>query len=151
MRRFLSDRSITSIAVALILVSVIGACAPRVHTRGNLPDPDRVAELKSGDITKEEVAELLGSPSTVASYGQEAWFYISERTESLAWFKPEVMERTVLVLEFDKEGVLTDKIQVGLDAANKVIPVDRRTLTHGSKLTAIEQIVGNFRRFSGTK
>jgi len=145
----LSERRVASFAVALLLVSALSACSPRIHTRGNLPDPDMVAELTAGDITKEEVAELLGSPSTVASFGNEAWFYISERTEAVAWFEPEVMERNVLVLEFDKDGVLVEKIKVGLDAANKVIPVDRRTLTHGSKLTVIEQIVGNFRRFSG--
>jgi outer membrane protein assembly factor BamE (lipoprotein component of BamABCDE complex) len=128
---------------------MLSACSPRIHTRGNLPDVERVEELKPGDITKEEVAEILGSPSTVASFGNEAWLYISERTETLAWFHPEVMERNVLVLEFDKEGVLVEKMQVGLDAANKVIPSDRRTPTHGNKLTAIEQLVGNFRRFTG--
>jgi len=149
MRLHLPERNIASLATVLILAFALSACAPRIFTRGNLPDPDRVAELKAGDITKDEVAELLGSPSTVASFGHEAWFYISERTESYAWFEPKVVERNVLVLEFDKEGVLAEKTTVGLDAANKVVPIDRHTLTHGSKLTVIEQIVGNFRRFTG--
>ena len=149
MRFHLSKRRVASFAVAVLFVGALSACSPRIHTRGNLPDPDMVAELKAGDITKDEVAELLGSPSTIGSFGNEAWFYISERTETIAWFEPEVKERNVLVLEFDKEGVLVEKFKVGLDSANKVIPVDRRTLTHGSRLTVIKQIVGNFRRFSG--
>jgi len=149
MRLHLSDLKMASVAGVLILTMGLGACSPRIHTRGNLPDVDRVAELKPGDITREEVMELIGSPSTTASFDNEAWLYISERTETLAWFKPEVKERNVLLLEFDKEGILSEKTQVGLDASNKVIPIDRRTPTHGSKLTLIEQMVGNFRRFSG--
>lgn len=144
-------KKIATATAVIALSGVLIGCTPRVQTRGNLPDKDVVAELVAGDITKEEVAELLGSPSTIGSFGNEAWFYISSRTETLAWFEPEVKERNVLVLEFDKEGILVDKIQVGLDASNKVIPVDRATPTHGNKMTVIEQIVGNFRRFTGAE
>ncbi len=151
MRFHLPIPKMTSIASVLILATALAACSPRIHTRGNLPDPDRVAELKPGDITREEVVELIGSPSTTASFDNEAWLYISERTETTAWFEPEVKERNVLLLEFDKDGVLTDKLHVGLDASNKLIPVDRRTPTYGSKLTIIEQMVGNFRRFTGNE
>jgi len=151
MSPYLSKSKIVSIATALVFVSALSACAPRIQTRGNLPDQDRVDELKAGDISKNEVAEILGSPSTTGSFGNEAWFYISERTETLAWFEPKIMERKVLVLEFDKEGVLAEKYTVGLDAANKVIPNDRQTPTHGNKMTVIEQLVGNFRRFTGAE
>ena len=143
------NHKIVTVAVLLSFVSFASACTPRIHTSGNLPDKGKVAELKPGDITKDEVAEILGSPSTIATFGKETWFYISERTETLAWLKPEVKERHVLMLEFDKKGILTDKTEVGLDAANKVIPIDRQTPTYGSKMTVIEQIVGNFRRFTG--
>ncbi len=140
----------TTVAVVLLAGSLM-SCTPRVNTRGNLPDSELVAELVAGEITKEEVAELLGSPSTIGSFGNEAWFYISEQTETLAWFEPKVKERNVLVLEFDKEGVLIEKIQVGLDSSNKVIPIDRTTPTHGNKMTVIEQMVGDFRRFTGAE
>jgi len=139
----------TTCLIALCLA--VAACSPRVHTRGNLPDPDVVAELKPGDITKDEVAELLGSPSSTAVFGGEIWLYISERAETFAWFKPEVKERNILVVSFDEDGILKEVERVGLDAANNVVPVDRTTPTHGSKLTFLEQVVGNLQRFGKTE
>ena len=64
------------------LVLAVSACSPRAHTRGNLPDPKKVSQLKVGDISREEVIEFLGSPSSRASFGDEVWFYISEQTET---------------------------------------------------------------------
>jgi len=140
--------AILKTTTCLIALGVaVAACSPRVHTRGNLPDPELVAELKPGDITRDEVAELLGSPSSTAVFGGEIWLYISERTETLAWFEPEVMERSILVVSFDHEGILKEVETVGLDAANNVVPIDRTTPTHGSKLTFLEQMVGNLQRF----
>jgi outer membrane protein assembly factor BamE (lipoprotein component of BamABCDE complex) len=131
------------------LVVAINACSPRAHTRGNLPDPKKVSQLKVGDISREEVIEFLGSPSSRASFGDEVWFYISEQTETFAWLEPEIKNRLVLALHFDTDGTL-NKIEVsGLDQANTVIPIDRKTPTHGNKMTVLEQLVGNFRRFSG--
>lgn len=133
------------------LVVAIGACSPRAQTRGNLPDPELVEQLKEGDISREEVAEFLGSPSSITAFGDEVWFYISEQTETLAWLEPEIINRQVLALYFDKDGILTKVDKVGLEEAHKLAPVERQTPTHGNKLTFLEQLVGNFRRFSNDK
>jgi len=130
------------------LIVVVGACSPRAQTRGNLPDPELVAQLKVGDISRDEVAVFLGSPSSVTSFGDEVWFYISEKTETLAWLEPEIKTRQVLALHFGKDGILKKIETAGLDEAKKIDPVDRKTPTHGNELTVIEQIVGNFRRFT---
>ena len=145
---YISKRFLAVIAM-LGLVLAVSACSPRAHTRGNLPDPKKVSQLKAGDISREEVIEFLGSPSSRASFGDEVWFYISEQTETFAWFEPEIKKRQVLALHFDTDGTL-NKIEVsGLDQANSVTPIDRKTPTHGNKMTVFEQLVGNFRRFSG--
>ena len=145
---YISKRFLAVIGM-LGLVVAVSACSPRAHTRGNLPDPKKVSQLKEGDISREEVVEFLGSPSSVTSFGDEVWFYISEQTETLAWFEPEIKNRQVLALHFDAEGTLK-KIEIsGLDQSNTITPVDRKTLTHGNKMTILEQLVGNFRRFAG--
>ena len=145
---YISKRFLAVIAM-LGLVLAVSACSPRAHTRGNLPDPKKVSQLKAGDISREEVIEFLGSPSSRASFGDEVWFYISEQTETFAWFEPEIKNRQVLALHFDTDGTL-NKIEVsGLDQSNSVIPIERKTPTHGNKMTVFEQLVGNFRRFSG--
>ena len=50
-----------AVIAMLGLVLAVSACSPRAHTRGNLPDPKKVSQLKAGDISREEVIEFLGS------------------------------------------------------------------------------------------
>ncbi len=138
-----------TIIIILSLFVTISACSPMARTSGNLPDPKKVLELKTGDISREEVIEFLGSPSSVTSFGDEVWFYISEQTETLGWFEPKIKERLVLALHFSKDGILSKIKKSGLDESKTVIQIDRKTPTHGSKMTVLEQLVGNFRRFTG--
>jgi len=133
-------------ALASLLVLSVAACEGRVAARGNLPDADRLAEVKAGEMTRDEVAEILGTPSTVATFGDEAWFYVSEVTETLAFLAPKVHDRKVVIVYFDKEGVVKKLETKGLDAAIAVSPVERKTPTVGKELTVLEQLVGNFNR-----
>jgi outer membrane protein assembly factor BamE (lipoprotein component of BamABCDE complex) len=79
---YISKRFLAVIAM-LGLVLAVSACSPRAHTRGNLPDPKKVSQLKAGDISREEVIEFLGSPSSRASFGDEVWFYIQNKQKRL--------------------------------------------------------------------
>ena len=56
-----------------LVVAVLASCAPlvmgcesRVAQRGNLPDAARVAELKPGNIGRDEILEILGSSTRSA-------------------------------------------------------------------------------------
>ena len=142
------NKRVLTVIIMLGLLMAVGACSPRARTSGNLPDPKKLSELKTGDISREEVIEFLGSPSSVTSFGDEIWFYISEQTETLSWFKPKIKNRLVLALHFSKDGTLSKIKTTGLGEAKKVIHIDRKTPTHGSKMTVFEQVVGNFRRFN---
>ena len=127
----------------------MGSCSSIVKTSGNFPDPNIVSQLEEGQITKGEVAELLGSPSTVGNFGDDSWFYINERDEQIAWFEREIKQRQVLVLRFDSKGVLREKRNIKLENGINVVPVGRTTPTYGHSLGFLDQIVGNFRRFTG--
>jgi len=125
------------------------ACGSRIDTRGNLPDPERLAEVVPGEISRDEVFEILGSPTNITTFSDEVWYYISERTETIAFLAPEVVERQVVILRFDKTGILSAIDTKDAEAGREVQHVERTTPTHGNKLTVLEQIVGNFQRFDG--
>ena len=147
------EKLLRRIAHGAIIVTIgisLSACtAGRIATRGNLPDPERVAELKPGEVNKDDVLDALGSPSSINIFGKETWYYISEKTETLAFFKPEVLERKVMIVEFNKKAKLAQIVSVGLDAGREVTLVKRITPTFGEKLTVLDQLLGNLRRFSG--
>lgn len=125
----------------------LSACESRISKRGNLPDPELLAEIETGASSREQVAQTLGSPSSTALFDLETWFYISETTETAAFFEPEVIERKVLILKFDKSGVLTQMAGLGLEDSHDVEPVDRVTPTAGNEVTIMDQLLGNIGRF----
>ena len=141
-------KGLIGLTAAGMAALMVGACAPRIQTHGNLPDPDKLADIRPGEITRDEVEEILGSPSSVAMFDKETWFYVSERTETTAFFRPDVMERQVLVLHFDKKGILHDMETKGLTDGREIQPVERETPTAGTEMNVIQQLLGNLGRFN---
>lgn len=125
----------------------LAACSPRVETRGNLPDADALADIEVGQIKKREVAELLGSPSTIATFDLETWYYISEVTETVAFFEPELKERKVIIIRFDKQGVVRELKIIGKEQAREISMVERKTPTAGNEISLLKQLFGNIGRF----
>lgn len=135
-----------SVAVAALGLAA-GACSPRVTATGNLPDPEKLAQIAPGKQTRQQVQQLLGSPSSVTAFNGETWFYISQRTETVAFFRPEIQDRQVVVIRFDQNGVVEDVETLGLESARNLQPVERVTPTAGNEMTVLEQMIGNFGRF----
>ena len=132
---------------ASLLALSLSACESRKNTRGNLLDPERVEDIRPGELNRDEVVEILGSPSSITPFGSDTWYYISQRTETYAFFAPKVLERQIVVVSFDKKGKVTKVDTVGLEQGREIIPVARKTPTHGNKLTVLEQLIGNLSRF----
>ena len=147
MRNSKSRSRALCVAVLSTLLAV-SACTSRIATHGNLPDPERLAEVKPGEMAKDEVAEILGSPSSKSMFGEETWYYISERKETTAFFKPELTERKVLIVRFDKEGYVSALETLGAEDGREIDPVERKTPTAGNEITILQQLLGNFGKYT---
>jgi len=134
-----------------LLALTLTACAPRVATRGNLVDDDRVASLHEGISRRADVAAALGTPTVVGTFDSANWYYIGQKTEKYAFFQPDVVERKVLAIRFDETGTVRKIEQLDLNAGREVDLVDRQTPTAGRELSFLEQMLGNVGRFSGGK
>ena len=134
--------------ITIALCVALSACiTSRVYTRGNLPDPERLSELVPGETTRDDILASLGSPSSVNTFGNETWYYISEKVEIVAFLSPKVLDRKILIVEFNPKSQMTQVVTLGLEAGRELIHVERITPTFGQKLTVLDQIVGNFNRF----
>ena len=134
-------------AVAGTMVIAVTACAPRISMRGNLPDPGLLATIEVGQVNKHGVVKLIGSPSSAAPFQGESWYYISERTETRAFFEPAVVDRKVVIIRFDKKGVVSEIKELGLKDGHDIAMVDRVTPTAGKEMTLLKQLFGNIGRF----
>ena len=146
MRGPVITRSFISAVFVAGVISLNG-CSPIVAQRGSMPDVDAIATITPHKSTKNDVERVLGSPSSINMYGDETWLYVGETTETVAFFKSKVSERSVLLITFDKDGLVTSMESHGLDEARDIRPVDRVTPTVGKNMTAIDQLIGNLNRF----
>lgn len=139
-------RFLVFFAGAVIAAAALAACSPVVDTRGNAPDPEKLAEIKPGVHTREQVARLLGSPSAVATFGNDTWYYVNKQTETLAFFRPKVRERQIIAIHFDESGVVQEVRRYNNESGREITPVARTTPAPGEELGLFEQLFGNLGR-----
>jgi len=147
MRLFEDYRFARLVAVASLVVGA-AACAPVMATRGNLIDDERYTRIIAGRSTANDVANLFGTPTTVSTFDQFTWYYIGQRTEKVAFFDPEIIERRVVRVEFSETGIVRQIEDLTLDDAETIELVERETPTLGRRMTVLEQLLGNFGRFN---
>lgn len=135
-------------AAALALTVLLAACTTFVDQRGNLPEEDRLAQIQPGVTTREQVQQLLGTPSSTSTFDDSTWYYISMKTEQWAFLAPTTVDQKVVAIEFDQNGLVRDIQQRGLADANEVAMVERATPTPGKTLGFFEQLFGNIGRFN---
>jgi len=134
--------------VGLVLALTVTACSPRIDQRGNKPDEDQVVQINPGVDDKNRVAELIGTPSTISTFDDRTWYYISKRTETTAFLDPEVMDQEVLAIAFDEGGIVESMRIYGEEDGRTIAYVDRTTPTEGNELTLMQQLLGNLGRFN---
>jgi outer membrane protein assembly factor BamE (lipoprotein component of BamABCDE complex) len=141
-------RSVLRRVSGLAAIAAIAACTPMIDTRGNMPPPEIVATIQPGVTTRTQISQLLGSPSSVATFNDRTWYYIGRKTETVAFLSPEVTEQQILVVKFDESGVVQDLEKRGIESARLVSMNERETPTAGHSLGFFEQLFGNIGRFS---
>lgn len=137
------------VAAALFTAIALAGCTPIVENRGHIPDGEAIEEIELGTHTPEDVLDILGTPSSVSTFDRRTWFYISETTETIAFFDPDVMERQILVVSFGGDGYVSSVRALDKEDGTDIDPVGRSTPTAGRNITILEQMFGNIGRFSG--
>jgi outer membrane protein assembly factor BamE (lipoprotein component of BamABCDE complex) len=134
-------------AFAAALATLAG-CGFPVNDRGNLPKADLLSQIKPGVTDKNSVKSLLGTPSSIATFDGDTWYYISKEERQIAFLKPEVLKQQVYVIHFDDKGIVNDVSHKGLDDAHNVTPNPDATPAPGREFTFLEQLIGNFGKFN---
>jgi outer membrane protein assembly factor BamE (lipoprotein component of BamABCDE complex) len=134
--------------VAVALTGLAGGCSTFVDQRGNLPDAEKVASIRPGVTTKDAVTQILGTPSSVGTFDDKTWYYISKRTEQWAFLAPKTVDQQVVIVDFDETGTVKDVRRAGLDDKREIQPVARATPTPGREMSFMEQLFGNLGRFN---
>lgn len=127
---------------ALALATVLGGCGAEINRHGHVFMDVDINQVQPG-MSKEQVAQFLGSPDTTSTIGGEAYYYISTTQKSYAFFKPWEIDRKVVAVYFNGDGSVGNVSQYGLKDGIVVRYAKDETPARGKDLSVLEQIFGN--------
>lgn len=133
-----------AIAAAATSLLATGACMPLSTYSGFQAIEERPADVKVGEDTKSTVMAKLGSPSATSTFDPNTWFYISQLTDRVAFYKPRVAKRDVVAINFNQETEQVASVNTYTLKDGKVVAYNgRETPTRGREMTILEQLLGN--------
>jgi outer membrane protein assembly factor BamE (lipoprotein component of BamABCDE complex) len=145
------NRHWTTVVALTLACAMAAACSPDRAITGNLPRPEKLAQVKAGFTTQNEVRELLGPPSNVGTFNSKVWYYISQTTEDVPMNVPQVRDRNVIVIRFDDAGVVEKLQNLDQTAGRDIEPVDRTTPSAGHEPNLFRDLFGNIGRVGTDK
>lgn len=138
-----SDRLRRARAGLLIGACLLVACSPTIRVHGYVPTQADLSQIRPGVDTYATVEETIGRPSSSGLLEDRSWYYVQSVVESYTYNPPRVVDRTVLAVEFDANGVVSGLASYGLEDGRIVNLTTRTTETGGRQLGVLEQLFGN--------
>lgn len=133
--------------VALAGCSTADLAPGETLTQGYVIDQQAIDLVPVGS-SREQVVLALGTPSTQATFDDEAYYYISQtRRRDVAFMNPRIVDQRVLAVYFGDDGRVTQIANYGLQDGKVFDFIARTTPTGGRDQTFIGQVltgVGNF-------
>lgn len=131
-----------------VLLLALTACTPMMATRGNFLEDEQLKAIQIGVSTQDEVAQKLGSPTTIDPFDSKQWFYIGEKTSTKAFFSPEVQSRRIFAMQFDSNGILQSAHELDEKSGKNIEIVKKATPAPGREMNAFEQFLSNLGKFN---
>ncbi len=123
---------------------VIASCAETVNTRGQIILPSRLAQVQPGVSTRDDVLNLLGSPSTQGTLNDNRWYYITSSVGTTSFTPHDLKSRQVLIIDFDPAtGTVASLNQKTKADGKSLTPDEDVTETHGQAMGIVDQFMGN--------
>jgi outer membrane protein assembly factor BamE (lipoprotein component of BamABCDE complex) len=112
---------------ALATVGVLSACAATFTNHGFVPPQEELEQILVGVDTRGTIEDTIGPPSAAAGVTrEEAWIYSAYRVRNYTYQAPQVIERDVVAISFDPDGVVSNVERFGLEDG-QLVQLSRRT------------------------
>ena len=100
-------------------------------------------ELQVGKTTKNEIVELLGSPSTTSNFDNEqSWIYISSEFKKFVFLDGSNTDQKILILSFN-QNTLKNKELLSKNDINNIEYEETLTDSRGKKVNWIKDFFSN--------
>ena len=136
---FWKSAALATLAGALLATG----CSPSRHVHGYVPVKESTDAVEPGTDTKQTVLRRLGSPSSLATFDEDTWYYVSSLERRHMYHRPQVVSREVVAVSFNADGTVAELNRYTIEDGQKIAYVGKETPTRGRELGLLEQIFGN--------
>ena len=132
---------ISRTALALSLCASLAACTGEVLQQGYVQD-ERSLSLVAEGSSREQVLLALGSPSTRATFGDEVFYYISQkRQRTFAFQNLSLIDQKVLAVYFADDGTVQRIANYTLKDGKVFDTISRTTPVASKDESFLQQII----------
>lgn len=130
------------IAVSLVSLPLLSACIEqRVINNGAIITQDQLDLVPVGS-SRDQVILALGSPSTKGQFGNEVFYYISQkRAKTYEFEKLKLIDQKVLSVYFDEDETVSRIANYGVQDGRVFDFISRTTPTGGEDFTFLKQLL----------
>jgi len=128
----------------IVLTLSLSSCAPQKNIHGMMISNVDIDNIVIGETKINYLIEKYGEPSFTGAFNNNA-YYQHEITNVLPASKKIIIERTILALELDENGIIISKNILNLNDSNEINPARGKTTTAGSDFTFLQQVFSNLR------
>jgi len=125
-------------------------CIKTIHVSGHLFEEEEMKALEKAK-SKQDIEVLLGSPTATSSFGQETWYYITTKKETIAFLPDTILEQNIVAISFKQDNLIDKVSRYNEEDAQRPKLISEYTITKGTDTTTTQQLLGNVGRFSANK
>ncbi|MEZ5714860.1 MAG: outer membrane protein assembly factor BamE [Paracoccaceae bacterium] len=136
------------LGLAALAILALTACAPVFRNHGYIPSEDELAEIVVGVDTRATVDEVIGAPSAGGVLEGGDYYYVRSRVRHFGMFEPKEIERQVLAISFNEQGVVQNIERFGLEDG-RIVQLSRRVTSSSVEGKGfLRQLLGNIGGFN---
>ncbi|CUH51939.1 outer membrane protein assembly factor BamE [Shimia sp. R11_0] len=142
--------TVIKLSVMGVLVLTLASCATRYRNHGYVPTTEELSSITLGVDTRDTVTETIGPPSATGVLDGNVNLYVRTRVKHFGPRKPEVVERQIVAIGFDANGIARNVEHYALEDG-QVVPLTRRITDNGIESGGLlRQLAGNIGNFGPT-
>jgi outer membrane protein assembly factor BamE (lipoprotein component of BamABCDE complex) len=135
----------------ILTVLFIASCASdsiRVH--GNMIRDEDLVYVEQGETSKNDMIMMFGQPTTKSTFDEETWYYMGQTVEYRSLMKPNIIERKIVEVCFNEEGIVKSIKGYELGDGSEIEPCPDETRSLGTEQNVLQQLIGNIGKFNST-
>jgi outer membrane protein assembly factor BamE (lipoprotein component of BamABCDE complex) len=135
-------------ALLVFALGALAACGATYRNHGYVPPQEDLEQIVVGIDTRATVEETLGTAGSTSVREDDALYFVRSRVRTFAMLDPEVVERDVVAVTFDGNGIVANIESFGLERGQVVRLTRRVTDSSVANKSFFRQLVGNIGNFT---